>query len=216
MTQMPYRRLESNARSARKSASRRGRPVMARTLQELRSSVYAVSALGLVALVGCVIPPSLKVDTQDAGVNSPPAIVAVSSDLQTLPEPGPLLFEQGTSSQLNLTLLDTDIGETLYVRIFVDYNDPVLGPGADPTPPRSTCVAASASTAQRTATCDLTGLCETQDVGQTRSMTVVVFDREPLDTGTPLYQAMKPDASGAVTGLSTSRFYYLKCQPRSS
>jgi hypothetical protein len=48
-----------------------------------------------------------------------------------------------------------------------------------------------------------------QDIGQTRGLSFVVFDREPQDTGTPQYQAMSPD------GQSTSRFFYLKCQPAS-
>jgi hypothetical protein len=165
--------------------------------------------LASLPLAGCVIPPSYDTAKADAQVNSPPMIFSVRSDLQELPEPGPVLFEQGVSSQLNLTLIDTDIDDTLYVRVFVGYNDPVLGFGADPTPARSTCIAASAKTAQRTATCPLDGLCETQDVGQTRSMTVVVFDRAVDDTMTPLYQHID------APGLSTSRFFYLKCQPHS-
>jgi len=161
-------------------------------------------------LAGCVIPPSLSVATGDATQNSPPMILSVSSDLQELPEPGPVLFDQGTTSSLVLTLIDTDVEDTLYARIFVGYNDPVLGFGSDPTPPRSTCPPAAAKTAQRTVTCPLQGLCETQDVGQTRSMTIVVFDRAVSDTGTPLYQHVD------APGLSTSRFYYLKYQPPSS
>lgn len=155
-------------------------------------------------LVACVIPPSLSVDTQDAGIDSPPAIVSVRSDQTELPEPGPVLFAIGsTAGSLNLTLVDTDIGDTLYVRIFVDYNTP------DPTPPRSTCSTAS-STALRTATCPLNGLCETADLGQTRNLTIVVFDRQVLDSGAPLYQSIPPG------GMSTSRFYFLKCQQPSS
>jgi len=172
----------------------------------------AVRALLLTMLTGCLFPPSLSVDTSDAGLDSPPAIVSVRSDLQELPEPGPVTFELGASSQMNLTLLDTDTSDTLYVRVFVGYNDPVLGTGPDPTPPRSTCVAAAAKTAQRTATCDLTGLCQTPDVGQTRGMTIMVFDRPVVDNIAPLYQAFDP----ANPGMSTSRFYYLKCQPRST
>jgi hypothetical protein len=35
-----------------------------------------------------------------------------------------------------------------------------------------------------------------------------VFDRQPLDSGMPLYQNIPPD------GLSTDRFFYLECQSR--
>jgi hypothetical protein len=178
-----------------------------RVARRLHQSLWIVRALLLFA-GGCVFPPSLSVDTADAGVDSPPAIVSVRSDLQELPEPGPVTFELGAPSQLNLTLIDTDVQDTLYVRVFVGYDDPVLGMGPDPTPPRAACIAASGKTAQRTATCGLAGLCQTPDVGQNRGMTIKVFDRPVLDTGTPLYQATDP----TNPGLSTSRFYYLKCQ----
>ena len=43
------------------------------------------------------------------------------------------------------------------------------------------------------------------DDGQTRNLTAVVFDRIPLETGKPAFQAM-PDG-----GLSTSRFFFVNC-----
>jgi hypothetical protein len=149
--------------------------------------------------VGCIIPPSLQTDVQDAGIDSPPAISSVRSDNQELPEPGPVLFQLGAASTLNLTLIDTDLTDTLYVRVFVDYT--VMAP----TPARSTCIGTTNTTADRTATCDLKGLCQPGDVGQTRLMRIVVFDREPLDSGTPTFMAM-PEG-----GQSTSRTYQLKC-----
>ena len=170
----------------------------------LHAHAFAVRALVLSLLAGgCVIPPSLSSNTTDGGVNSPPAILSVSSDQQQLVEPGPVLFEQNTTSSLIVKVRDTDVSDTLYVRVFVDYHFP------DATPARAACTATAAKSADRTASCSLAGLCETADVGVQRGMTVVVFDREPQDTGTPLYQAMPPD------GLSTDRFFYLQCQPPS-
>ena len=203
MTPLPDRGRENSRSRVRKC----GVTSVARPLHGSR----ALRMLPLLLLVGgCVIPPSLSVDNSDAGVNSPPSIVSARADGVDLGiEPQIQTFSLGQQAQLSLTLLDTDINDTLYVRVFVGYNDPILGEGANPTPPRSTCIAAAAKTAQRNASCDLTGLCETQDVGQTRSMRIVVFDRQPMDSGTPMYQAM-PDGSG---GQATSRFYYLKCQP---
>jgi hypothetical protein len=149
--------------------------------------------------VGCIIPPSLSVDNQDAGVNSPPAIVQVNSDQQELPEPGPVLFTRGTG-KLTLTLLDTDVGDTLFVRVFVNYKI------TDPTAPRAFC-SASPGSVKRTCTADLSGLCTSQDVGLAAplDMAVVVFDRQPLDSGTPVFQALPPD------GLSTGKFFHLNC-----
>jgi hypothetical protein len=111
-------------------------------------------------------------------------------------------FPVASPDPLTIDLLDTDVTDTLYVRIFVDYNNP------DATPPRVTCPpTGAAKTADRTITCPITGLCESKDVGGTHSMSIVVFDRQPVDDGSqPLYQAMP------IGGLSTDRFYYLNCQ----
>lgn len=149
---------------------------------------------------GCIIPPSLGVEQQDAGVNSPPSITSVRSDQTELPEPGPVDLEVGQMSPLNLTLLDTDLTDKLYVRVFVNYS---LTPA-----PRTTCTAASSGQATRTATCALQGVCLTADIATNPNlMQVMVFDRQPLEGGElPLYQAMPPG------GLSTDRTYQLNCR----
>jgi hypothetical protein len=169
----------------------------------LARALHTLVATGFFAMsVGCIIPPSLSVDVQDAGVDSPPAILSVRSDNQELPEPGPVLFEVGNPMQtLNLQLLDTDLSDTLYVHIFVDYTVAV------PTPARSTCTGATNTTAQRTATCDLRALCTPADVGQTRLMRIVVFDRDVLDVGA----GIGPPFMNTQNGQSTSRTYQLKC-----
>lgn len=158
-----------------------------------------------VMFVGCIIPPSLGVEQQDAGVNSPPSILSVRSDQTELPEPGPIDIEVNQTSPLNLTLLDTDITDKLYVRVFVDYSKD------NPTSPRSTCIAATSGTAQRTASCQAAGICISSDLDKDpHVMQVMVFDREPLDQAVqPLFQAMNPP------GLSTDRVYTLHCKPAS-
>jgi hypothetical protein len=160
-----------------------------------------VYVLALVLLAeGCVIPPSLSSNTADAGANSPPMIVDVKSQ-SPLQEGSKVTFDVTNPDPITIDLLDTDVSDTLYVRIFVDYNNP-----AQP-PPRVTCAATGASkTPQRTVVCQIGGLCETPDVGKTLGMSIVVFDREPIDGVMPYYQAMPAD------GLSTDRFYYLSCQ----
>jgi hypothetical protein len=173
-------------------------------VQEVGSIVGTLSLMALALVltlgsVGCVIPPSLRVE-DDAGVNSPPTIVMVTGDQSALAEPGPVFVARGDTSDLHIQLLDTDLADTLYVRIFVDYNMP------DRLPPRVQCFAAPTMSATRTATCSVSGLCITADVGVQRNMTIVVFDRPPKDTG------VDPQAM-AMGGLSTYRFYFLKCQP---
>ncbi len=165
--------------------------------------VLSMNALFGWLAAGCIIPPSLSVDVQDAGVDSPPSITSVRSDLQELPEPGPILFQANPNSSgqsLNLTLLDTDINDTLYAQIYVDYTV------QQPTPARSVCTPASATgTATRTSTCPLAGLCLAADVGVDRLMEIVVFDREVLTVGSPTFKAIP------AGGQSTTRTYILKC-----
>jgi hypothetical protein len=163
--------------------------------------------LGILAsllLFSCVIPPSLEVEKQDAGANSPPAIVMVTNAQGALPDPGPVLVNVGqTAGDLNLSLIDTDLSDGLYVRIFVDYNMPNrLGP-------RATCMAPPSTNAMRTTTCSLFSLCTKDDVGVQRIMSIVVFDRMPIDNSDqePAFQVLP------MGGLSTSRTYFLQCQP---
>jgi hypothetical protein len=169
----------------------------------LVSSTLVMASTSL--LVGCVIPPSLEVGA-DAGVNSPPAILAVTSDQQALPEPGPVLFEQGpTAGSVSVSLIDADVADILNVRIFVDYNAPARLDARVRCPPSAT------GTALRSVTCNLTNLCTVNDLNALHDMTIVVFDRPVLEDGTePAFQAMD------APGLSTSRFYFLKCVPGQS
>jgi hypothetical protein len=156
------------------------------------------------AMVGCVIPPSLSVDNQDAGVNSPPAILSVRSDQQALSEPGPVVFARG-SGTIQFTLLDTDLLDNLEVRLFVNYTP------ANTTAPRSICKAPPSTKPERTTTCDVKALCLPEDDNvENLRMSIVVFDRQVLDSGDPMFQAMAPG------GLSTSKFYFLTCQPPST
>lgn len=173
---------------------------LAREVHDVRVLVGILASL---LLIGCVIPPAIDSTREDAGVNSPPAILLVNGDQQALPEPGPVSFEQGrTAGNLNITLIDTDLRDTLYVRIFVDYNLP------DRLDARVRCTAAPGVTAVRNTTCILSTLCAEPDIGVQRHMTVVVFDRLPLENGEdPAFQAMPPG------GLSTNRFYFLNCLP---
>ncbi len=173
----------------------------------------ALCSLALAGLGGCVIPPSLQVGAEDAAVNSPPAILSVRVDGQELPPPGPVNFVVADTPTMTVDVIDTDLGDTLYVRAYVDY---CVGNELDA---RSKCVAppsATNPTAERSTTCDLRSLCVAQDTstpspcdsseqnGQ-HDLTVVVFDREPLDSGSPAFQAMPPG------GLSSSVYYHMLC-----
>jgi hypothetical protein len=176
------------------SSTMQGRSVLARTVHDgdvLRALVVALM------FAGCVIPPSLSVDTTDAALNAAPSILSVRSTDVELPEGATVSFETGDT--LNLTVYDTDVDDTLYCKVFVNYNNP------EPQPARGEGKTAG-TTVTRTCTIPLAGLCQLADVNRDNLMQVVVFDREPLTTGeSPLYQAMP------AGGLSATRTYLLKC-----
>jgi hypothetical protein len=131
-------------------------------------------------------------------VNSPPAITKVSTDADSLFEPGPIALTRGSGS-INFELLDTDVDDTLVVRIFIDY---VL---EDPKAPRAQCTKGPEGREQRSVRCDASTICQMDDDGKRRNLTAVVFDRVPLEAGEPPFQAMP------VGGLSTSKFFFVDC-----
>lgn len=161
----------------------------------LRAVVLGVTSY----MAGCIFPPSLSVDVQDAGIDSPPAIIAVRSSSQELRDGDIALFAVNQMDTLNLTLLDTDVEDTLYVRIFVNYSPTNL------SGPRAFCQSAAGASAVRTATCDTQALCLPEDRDGEQLMRIVVFDRQVLDSGTPAFMAMP------AGGQSTSRVYPLRC-----
>lgn len=153
-----------------------------------------------------MIPPDLSVGSQDAGINSPPAILGVRSDDQELTEPGPVRFVAQAQGSINVELVDTDVNDELYVRVFVDYTID------HQSAPRVLCKAPANGKANRSVTCSTNGLCLAPDdinlpEGTFRDMQIFVFDREPLEAGNPQHQELP------VGGLGTSRYYKLKCDP---
>jgi len=200
MTQMSDQRIVPAAVSQANCATRWTGSRLARSLHgytAIRALVFSMM------FAGCIIPPSLSVDTTDAGLNAPPSIISVRADGVELPEWSTANFEQGTGT-INLVVYDTDLDDILQPKIFVDYHFD------DPTPPRSTCSQAAGHTVERSSTCDLSGLCQAADVAspELRTMQVLVFDRQIIEGQPPVYQAMTEG------GLSTSRTFLLRCQKK--
>jgi hypothetical protein len=200
MTQMSESHYVPNAVSQANCATRQARSRLARPLH----TSATVVPLFLLIFAGCVLPPTLGVEQQDAGINSPPAILSVRSVLAELTEPGPIDISKMTMGQtLTFRLLDTDLSDTLFVKVFVDYNAPPLG---EATAPKAFCTAASDSkSAERTCTAQMDGVCLGVNTAVQHQMQIYVFDRVVLDSGTPLYMSMPPG------GLSTNRTYLLNC-----
>lgn len=204
MTRMSDSRSRPSSPPARNPWQFLGRSRLARVVHAARAAVAIAGAVLLcmliATLVGCVIPPSLRVDEE---TNSPPVIRSVSGDSSPLAEPGPVTLEAGiTSSNLVITLLDTDVRDDLHVRMFVDYNSP------NKLPARVACEVPHNDNnpqAKRTATCNLSGLCLTSDIGMQRNLMIFVFDRPPPDFGADPQAVVEP-------GLSSYRFFFLRCQ----
>ena len=193
-----------NAPIANKTA---GLPTRARIVHSLLGTVNMAVVVGLVSVGGsCVVPPALGLDLPDAGTNSPPDILSILGDNATaFPLSGTVPEIKGMGSA-TIKLIDSDVDDTLYVRFFVDWLPD------DPTPPRSSCSVTPPlpATAIRSAECDLSGLCQSADIGVTRNLIVEVYDRQPLDTGTPLFRAVPSP------GLSSAQAFTLLCQESSS
>jgi hypothetical protein len=187
-----------------------GLPV-ARALHRGAPAVKLVAAaLLLAAAQACVIPPSLAVGAEDAAVNSPPSITSVRVDGTEFTSPESLVFPVADTETMTIGVLDTDLNDTLYVRLFVDYATNPLGARSQCEAPPS----ATAPTAARTTNCDLTALCTPSDLTSTTSsltphdLNIVVFDRQPSDSGSPppAFQAM------VAGGLSTQQYFHLNCE----
>ena len=201
MTEMSEPHGRRGGEIERKSPRSLERFALARPVHGVGSLVLAsplLLALLTLLIAGCILPPSLSTGDQDAGVNSPPAIIAVRTEAADLFEPGPiaLIRNRGT---LSLELLDTDVDDPLVVRVFIDYTI------EDETPHRTQCTVPISGTPRRNVTCSASPICQTVDIGKRRNMSIVVFDRVPLESGAPEYQAMPPG------GLSTSRFFFADC-----
>lgn len=151
-------------------------------------AVLAAAALAS----GCVIPPSLSLEENDAAVNSAPLIVDVRDEAGNVFErPGPrdIVVGQG---RLVLTLSDPDLADTLYVRYFLDYGV------AEPTAPLVQCEAGpgAAPTLQRQITCPLAGVCNSVDVGPGHYFEIEVYDRVPVNDNTRPRPYRELDAPG--------------------
>lgn len=154
----------------------------------LRPSLLIAS---LTAAASCAVPPSLQLDEPDARINSAPIILSISdSAARELVEPGPITLEVDRGA-LSLTLRDTDLDDTLYVRFYANYNAP------EATPPLAACRVSPSASVKRTLNCLVDGLCTESDVGRERSLWIEVFDRELLESGTPRYRAMPPGGASS-------------------
>jgi hypothetical protein len=162
--------------------------------------------------VACLIPPDLEPSSQDAGSGSPPVIL--SAQPIEFAFPGPILLERGDQRFLTLEVQDGDRTDTLFVKLYVDYNRP---PANLPTPSFNECQAAPNDMATRFIQCPVNSLCNPIDEGDQGDhvLEAMVSDRpfisdaDPEAFGQPPYRAVA-DPEEASTSTNS---WVMRCQP---
>lgn len=185
LTWMPYLGSAQGPASGGNCAHSRDKAPMARRVHLVRLVQLAVAASAGFAAIGCVIPPPLQTDEPDAGANHPPVFRSIKDAAgEELTRPGPHAFVVGTG-ELRITAADSDLGDTLYLRLYVDYGLPVQ------TPALASCDVAPGATPEleRTKTCSLLGVCT--DVladGVPHVFEIDLMDRPPTSTAARMYR----------------------------
>lgn len=153
---------------------------MAPRLHRWVRSVFSLCAAGIACTsAACIIPPSLEVEVNDAGVSSPPVVRSAASPFEF---PGPFtVTREATDVSISLTLRDNDLDDTLFVRLFLDY-DPESGAGLI-----SDCVSAPTGERDRVLGCPINTVCSLIEVGDTslHTLEAMVTDRLWLTAGDP-------------------------------
>lgn len=144
--------------------------------------------------VACLIPPDLEPASQDAGAGAAPVIR--SAQPMEFAFPGPILLQRGDMRTLSLEVEDADVGDTLFVQLYVDYNRP---PTNQPTPAYASCQAPPNGTAIRLIACDTGALCNSIEPNSEAVDHVLeamvadrsfILDSDPQAEGQPPYRAL--------------------------
>lgn len=133
----------------------------------------------------------------DGGVNAYPIIKASTPAM-----PGPIQVNNNVKQSISLTLSDSDLRDTLYVRVFRDYSPTNTGYFDDMTLPNDV---ENGREDRQSQPADTTGWC----LGQTGShvLDAVVADR-PFD---PSPNAVLPNRSPMGNGKSSTRSWVVQC-----
>lgn len=156
---------------------------------------------------GCVIPPPLQLDEPDAGVNATPVIVS-AGPAPDFSFPGPIVVEHSDTRRVTLTISDTDLNDTMYVRIYRNYGDP------DPSNFVSSCTIPPSGEKTRSGECSASSFCnglEPTDQGD-KTLEAMVADRafleesDPAGEGQPAFRRLPAGAQSSI------RAWVMTCQ----
>lgn len=192
-------------------AKRLAQRPMARPLLPLIAALLLSGAI--VGGSACVIPPDLQPAEADAGPSSPPVVVSVQPS-PDFAQPGPIVLARPDNRVLVLDVHDNDIGDSTFVRFYVDYNVPPLNV---PLPPLADCQTPSTDQVERLVSCSVNALCnsiEPTDTGNHVLQAMVadrpfIADSDPRAEGQPAYRAVE-DPLRAAYSFAT---WTMQCQP---
>jgi hypothetical protein len=168
-----------------------------------RREPWVAACALMVPAAACVVPPDLSIEGDDTPApNSPPIIVSVADRSgNDFERPGPRSVTIG-DDRLAVTVADNDLTDVLTLYFFIDYGLP------SPTPRRVSCLAAPSASGerQRTVLCDINTVClEGEELSNPHVLELEVFDRTPVDTGTPAFRSVP------APGLSTGWWWQINC-----
>ena len=148
-------------------------------------------ALVLPLLGGCLFSPDLSVDEDEFTAPYPPVIFSSADPFEF---PGPLLINRGETRILSVTVLDNDIDDTIFMRLYVDYTL------ENPLPALSECSAPSSEFEARIlTTCPMSAVCNLIPVGADDELHILealvsdspfVTDSDPIAEGQPAFRAI--------------------------
>lgn len=146
-----------------------------------RAVHVVLAVLTSAAVTACVVPPPLEVETNDAGLNSPPIITSArDAALNSLRPPATLTVNLMTQppAQLDLTLFDLDVTDELTIQMFFDYDIRPLDARVSCTSPGS-----PEGETTRNLSCTTSSLCLEEDVGtpDLHRLEIEVYDGRPED-----------------------------------
>jgi hypothetical protein len=172
------------------------------------STVLSAATLLLILafLAACIIPPALEVEVDDAGVNPSPNIVSSASPFEF---PGPFtLARDDTDATISLTIVDSDLAATMFVRLFLDY-DPATGAGLV-----TECQAAPTGELARVVSCPATTICGRLDPADTNlhSLEAVAADQLWLTADDPDAADQDPLRAVPDGSLPSVRGWFMRCE----
>lgn len=183
--------------------------------QHLLSSFAMVGTFAIATsislLAGCPVPfPSDVEETPDAGLNNTPFVERATPD--ELGFPGPLFIDRADERVVTLHIRDTDLGDTLHVRVFREYGKDMM-----PTPYLANVEIPPTGTVERLRDISLSTWCAGLPDGdqELKVLAVFVADRAFLDCSVAVEECMSQPQFRELPASTqwSTREWLISCNP---